>query len=272
MKVSRAPEYRSGSGSPLLLILVLLAVVVVGGVVVYILLGGMNSNASEPAPPPTPVTLPSAPIQRPIVPVATLPPPPANTDPVPETPMVEAFQPPEVLYGEVLADGFVDLELLTGRVRTFYSFQVDTSTQNIVLFFGLYEPTGHNISRSVVVEDYSQSELIDNAEITVYYPDAPATVIKFDRPTGTAVSSQFYSTQPHLPEILSPQMRIALIKQNLPLQSGDGSVISDMQLDPTGVSHLSGYRVTVQDQVTTDTALAEIQSIIDQLESRRPRS
>lgn len=270
MRVSRAPEFRNGSGSPIILILVFLAVLIVGGVVIYLLLGSNVGGSAEPppavptvAPAPQPLPVQPAPVQ-PLVP---------QVDPVP-TPDASgpAYPKPEVIFGEVLSEGFVDLELLTGRVRTFFTFQVDTSTQNIVLFFGLYEGTGQAISRSIVVEDYSQSELIDNAELTVYYPEAPPTVIRFDREPGTVVSSQFYTTQPFDPGLFSPQMRIALIRQNLLLQNADSSIIADMQLDPSGVSTLSGYRVTRNDPVTTEAALIEIQAIIDQLESRRPRS
>ena len=271
MRVSRMPEYRNGSGSPIVLILVLLAVLIVGGVVIYLLLGNnnvVNPDQEPAAPAPAPVQPLNPPSGQPAV-QPTLPPMEPTIAPPPQ---MEVFQPPEVLYGEILSEGFVDLELLAGRVRTYYTFQVDTSTQNIVLFFGLYDPTGAAISRSIVVEDYSQSELIDNAQLTVYYPDAPPTVIRFDRESESIESSQFYTTQPHLPGVFSPQMRIALIKQNLPLSSSDGNIGANMQLDPTGVSHLSGYRVTQKDPATTHTALDEIQAIIDQLESRRPRS
>ena len=271
MRVSRMPEYRGGSGSPIVLILVLLAVLIVGGVVIYLLLG---NNVVNPAPPaPTVAPLPSNVIPQPapadplMIPQATPVPPPADPQVEPAT-----YVPPEVLYGEVLSEGFVDLELLAGRVTSFFTFQVDTSTQNIILFFALYDPTGQSISRTIVVEDYSPSELIGNAQLSVYYPDAPPTVIRFDRESGTVESSQFYTTQPHAPGIFSPQMRIALIKQNLPLANSDGNIAADMQLDPTGVSDLSGYRVTQMDPTTTQTALTEIQGIIDQLESRRPRS
>ncbi len=264
------PEYRGGSGSPIVLILVLLAVLIVGGVVIFLLLG---SNSVTPAAvPPTPV--PQQVIQA--APAVVPQPPPAlpTAAPAPQdaAAMPEQFRAPDVRYGEILADGFVDLQLQTGQVRTFFTFQVDTSTQNIVLFFALYDPTGQAISRSIVVEDYSQSELIDNAELTVYYPDAPATVIRFDREQGTVESSQFYTTQPHGPGLFSSQMRIALIKQNLPLGNTEGDIGADILLDPTGVAELSGYRIVVEDPVTTETGLTEVQAIIDQLESRRPRS
>lgn len=270
MRVSRMPEYRGGSGSPVMLILVLLAVLIVGGVVIFLLLG--NNSASQNTIPPTPAP---QPVPRDTVafsqPMPTPVPPPSNLAQEAE-PVPEAFQAPQVLFGEVLSQGFVDLQLQTGQVRTFYTFQVDTSTQNIILFFALYDPSGQAISRSIVVEDYSQSELIDNAELTVYYPDAPATVIRFNKEEGTIESSQFYTTQPHGPGLFSSQMRIALIKQNLPLINEDGNIGADMQLDPTGVADLSGYRITINDPGTTETGLTEVQAIIDQLESRRPRS
>lgn len=274
MRVSRAPEYRNGSGSPIILILVLLAVLIVGGIVIYLLLGRSVGSSSEELPPPTvaPQPLPTLPPQpRQDPPPAIAPPGGGVLDVVPEN-TAGTCPKPEVLFGEVLSEGYVDLELLTGGVRTYYAFQVDTSTQNIVLFFGMYDPACQAVSRSIVVEDYSQAELITNAEVTVYYPDAPPTVIRFDKDPGTVVSSQFYTTQPYDPGLFSPQMRIALIRQNLLLQNADSSIVADLQLDPTGVSTLSGYRVTRNDPATTETALTEIQAIIDQLESRRPRS
>ena len=270
LRVSRMPEYRGGSGSPVVLILVLLAVLIVGGVVIFLLLG---NNSVSPAPvepaPETPRVMP-APDPGPGMQLLPTPMPLPDPDPAPQL-LPEPFQPPEVLYGEILSEGFVDLELLEGRVRTFFTTQVDTSTQNIVLFFALYDPTGQAISRTIVVENYQQGGLIDNAQMSVYYPDAPATVLRFDGESGTVESSQFYTTQPHGPGLLSSQLRISLIKQNLPLSNDDGNIVTDLQLDPTGVANLSGYRVTQNDPTTTETALAEIQQIIDQLESRRPR-
>ena len=270
MRVSRMPEYRGGSGSPVVLILVLLAVLIVGGVVIFLLLGNNSVSPApvEPAPESQPVPGPDsgAPGFQPL-PTAMPRPTPAQQPPAEPEP----YQAPEVLYGEILAEGFVDLELLEGRVRTFFTTQVDTSTQNIVLFFALYDPTGQAISRTIVVENYQQGGLIDNAQMSVYYPDAPATVLRFDGEAGTVESSQFYTTQPHGPGLLSSQLRISLIKQNLPLSNADGKIVTDLQLDPTGVANLSGYRVTQMDPATTEIALAEIQAIIDQLESRRPR-
>ena len=285
MRVSRMPEYRGGSGSPLILILVLVAVLIVGAVVIYFLIGGTNEASPAPVEPAVaPATAPAV-IQppAPVDPVAiqrpaVAPPAPAPVDPAPVEPAQmgnggpQPFQPPEVLYGEVLSEGFVDLQLSVGVVRTYYTFQVDTSTQNIVLFFALYDPTGMAISRSVVVEDYTPAELISNAQLTVYYPDAPSTVIRFSRESGTVEASQFYTTQPHGPGLLSSQMRIALIRQNLPLVNADGDINAAIQLDPTGVADLSGYRILISDQFATETGLSELQQVIDQLESRRPRS
>lgn len=272
LRVSRMPEYRGGSGSPVVLILVLLAVLIVGGVVIFLLLGNNSVSPAPVEPPPAaPVDPPPrSPINLPVERPVEMPIEPVNPDPAPQD-LPPPYQPPEVLYGDTLSEGFVDLELLEGRVRTFFTMQVDTSTQNIVLFFALYDPTGQAISRTIVVENYQQGGLINNAQMSVYYPDAPATVLRFDGEAGIVESSQFYTTQPHGPGLLSSQLRISLIKQNLPLSNADGNIVTDLQLDPTGVANLSGYRVTQNDPTTTETALAEIQQIIDQLESRRPR-
>ena len=278
MRISRAPEHRGGAGSPILLILVLLIVLVVGGVVIYLLLG--NNPAAAPVVPPAPATAQGNPEPFPTIPQRSNPAPQEQPTQAPvssqetnggfggDTPR---FQPPEVIFGEVLAEGFVDLELLNGRVRTWFTFQVDTSTQNIVLFFGFFDQEGKTMSRTVVVEDYSQSEIIDNAEMTVFYPDAPDRVINFDREAGTIISRQFYTTQPFGPSLFSPQTRISMIEQDLVLQNGEGDIQAELQVDLTGVSDREGFALLQNDQVATENALDEIQEIIDQLESRRDR-
>ena len=272
MRISRAPEYRNGSGSPIILILVLLAVLIVGGVVLYIFLG---SNVVSPAPADPAPAIQSPPLQ----PAGRVQPQPTLAPPTPAAPGAgepapQPYQAPEVIYGELISEGFVDLELLTGRVRVYYTFQVDTSTtsQNIVLFFAVYDPTGLAISRSVAVQGYSQNDLISNAQVTVYYPDAPPTVVSFDRASGILAASQYYTSRPHGPGIFSPQVGIDLIEQDLLLKNDAQTIRAEMQLDPTGFSNLTGYQVTEENPGTVDSALAEIQAIIDQLESRRPRS
>ena len=278
MRVSRAPEHRGGAGSPILLILVLLVVLIVGGVVIYLLLG--NTAAVGPVAPPAQVTNPGNPEPFPTIPQRSNPalqaqptqapvsPPDTGIGPGGDTPR---YQPPEVIYGEVLAEGFVDLELLSGRVRTWYTFQVDTSTQNIVLLFGFFDQEGKNLSRIVVVEDYSRTEIIDNAQMTVFFPDAPDRVIDFDREAGTVISRQSYTTQPYQPSLFSPQTRISMIQQNLVLQNGEGDIRAELQVDLTGVSDREGFALVQNDPAATDDALNEIQLVIDQLESRRER-
>ena len=278
MRVSRAPEYRGGTGSPILLILVLLVVLIVGGVVIYLLLE--NNPAAAPVVPPAQVTTPGNPEPFPTVPQRSNPAPQVQPTQPPVSPQETnmsmggdtlRFQPPEVIFGEVLAEGFVDLELLNGRVRTWFTFQVDTSTQNIVLFFGFFDQEGKTMSRTVSVENYSQSEIIDNAEMTVFYPGAPDRVINFDREAGTITSRQFYTTQPYGPSLFSPQTRISMINQGLVLQNVEGDIQAELQVDLTGVSDREGFVLLENNPVATEDALDEIQAVIDQLESRRDR-
>ena len=281
MRISRTPEYRGGSGSPLLLILVLLIVLVVGGVAIYFLLG--NNSTQETAAPVAPAmevppTLPRPSVQNtqnsltPAVSAQTLPtpmpqsPPDAGAAPQVSGPL---YTPPEVTFGEVLDEGFVDLQLLSGQIRTWYTFQVDTSTNNTVLFFAFYDAGGQNISRTIMVENYIRSEIIKNAQLTVFYPDAPERTIIFDREAGTILSRRFYNAQPFDPSLFSTQMRVALIQQGLALQNNTGQFQAEMQVDLTGTTAQEGIALLETNQTVTHNALNEIQMVIDQLESRR---
>ena len=277
MRVSRTPENRGGAGSPVILVVVLVALFVVGGIVVYLLLDGrMGGETTVQTPsglssapqaqgaitqltPPTPVPLPT-------------PPPPAPVEPsAPVDATSTEFVPPNVFFGEVVAQGTVDLELLSGRYRAWYTLQVDTSTQGIIMYYGLFDPARGRLSRTVLVEDYSQAELISNALVTVYYEDGPERVLEFDREAGTVLSRQFYSAQPQEPSMFSPQMRIALVHQQLALQNAGGDIRAELQIDHTGVSDREGIAVLQTNPELVNNALSEIQLVIDQIESRRPR-
>ena len=281
MRISRAPEHRGGVGSPILLILVLLAVVVVGAVVVFLLLG-RNSAAvppvanpavdTQPVQPIQPVNrrennlIPPAPVRQPVqIPVAS----PPETNPEPSV-SSNPFEPPQVDFGEVVAEGYVDLELLNDNVRTWYTLHLDSSTRQTTFFFAFFDPASGFTSRTVMVEDYSQAQLIDNAEVTIFYPDYPERVLNFDRETGMIVSRQFYTTQPYTPSIFSRDMRISLIHHGLGLSNSDGDILAELQIDLTGiVSDREGISVAQNDVLGVEKALDELQLIIDQIESRR---
>lgn len=281
MRISRAPEHRGGAGSPILLVLVLLAIVVVGGVVVFLLLGRdsvATPSAANPAVETQPVSpiqpanlrdnnpVPPAPIRQPAqLPVSAQ----QETNPEPSA-SSNPFEPPRVDFGEVVAEGFVDLELLNDSVRTWYTLHLDSSTRQTTFFFAFFDPATGLTSRTVMVRDYSQAQLIDNAEVTIFYPDYPERVINFDRDDGTIVSRQFYTTQPYAPSIFSRDMRISLIHHGLGLNNASGDIQAEVQIDLTGiVSDREGIAMSQIDPPGVARALDELQLIIDQIESRR---
>ena len=282
MRVSRAPEHRGGAGSPIVLILVLLIVLIVGGVVIFLLLG-RNPLAAPPVANP-PVN--AQPIQPAANPQANNPAPPVSFErptlaPVspqeisrePAAAGNTPFQPPRVDFGEVVAEGFVDLQLLGGTVRTWYTLHLDSSTKQTTYVFALYDGVSGEMSRTAIVQDYSLVETIKNAQVTIFYPDYPERVITFDKETGTIISQQFYTDQPNEPSMFSREMRIDLIHHNLALNNEDGSIRADLQVDLTGiVSDREGISVLQNDPVAVENALNEVQLIIDQIESRRPKS
>ena len=272
MRVSRSPEHRGGAGSPVLIVVFLIALLIVGGVVIYLLLGNNAPGPAPVVPPPAPITQVPSPQTAPLQEFPTLAPPVSQPDVMSPTGSDVKYPVPEVSYGEVLAEDFVDLQLLAGSVRTWFTFQVDTSTQDITLFFALYSVDGTAITRAVKIDDYSQGNLIDNAEITLFYPDAPERVLSISREEGTMISQQSYHFQPYEPSLFSPTLRLSLIEQDLILANGAGDIQVNLQLDRTGIFDREGIAVQQTDQVAVDVALDELQLIVDQIESRRPRS
>lgn len=285
MRVSRAPEYRGGGGggSPVLLLLVLVAILVVGGVVAYLLLGPnapgqtqSQANAvQQPAPPPAgsvntpPSGAPpqiSTPVPVAAVPVATTAP--SNT-------MAQAGdcepEPPRIAFGEVLAAGFVDLRVNNEDINSWYTLQVDTGTTTTTFFFAFFGPSGCAVSRTALVRNYTPTELIDNVEITVYYPDASERSITFDQASGTIISRQFYNADAFEPALFSAQTRISLSQQNLELVNDDSSIRAQTSLDLTSLSNQEGISIRQDNPPVVQNVLSEVQMVLDQIESRRDR-
>ncbi len=282
LRVSRAPEYRGGGGSsPILLILVLVAILVVGAAVAYLLLvQDSPSQAQEPSNSVQPAQSPVAggsPNSGNAPSAATQPPPtplPAATT-APNEAMAQTgceAEPPRADFGEVVAEGFVDLRLLNADVLSWYSLQLDTGTRTTTFFFALFDPAGCTLSRTALITDYTPTEVIDNAEVTVYYPNALERSVTFDRELGTLVSRQFYNANAHEPGMFTSQTRISLSQQNLELTNPDGKIRADMSIDLTGLSNQEGIAIRQENPAVVENSLNELQLIVDQIESRRPKS
>ena len=283
LRVSRAPEHRGGGGSsPVLLMLVLIAILVVGAAVAYLLLGqnspGQAQEPSNPTQPAQSTVAAGSPNVGNAPPVATQPPQPTAL-PAATTAPNEAMaqtgceaEPPRADFGEVVAEGFVDLRLMNADVLSWYSLQLDTGTRTTTFFFALFDAAGCTLSRTALITDYTPTEVIDNAEVTVYYPNALERSVTFDRAAGTLISRQFYNANAHEPGMFSSQTRISLSQQNLVLTDTDGTIRADMSIDLTGLSTQENIAIRQENPPVVENSLNELQLIVDQIESRRPKS
>jgi hypothetical protein len=272
MKISRAPEKRGGSNKTLMYSLAVVAIAVAAILVVYFATGfgprfatgdqtGLNDLAVSP-------------VQLPIAPVPDPSPTPAAE---PESPMtILADEPislprviPEVKFGEVLSEGLVDVDLPGNvTVESWYTFQVNTTSRDITLFFVLYGDSADTITRTVKVEGYTQRGSLNQAEVTLFYPEGTDRVIVFDREQGTINLNQQYQ-QPYGPSMFSPELRVALVNQNMELTDDSGDIRVQLQLDLTGLSdseHLVFQRSAPE---LVDAALSQIQAIVKQIEDKR---
>jgi len=140
---------------------------------------------------------------------------------------------PQVNFGEVSSEGWAKLELQEGGdpVETWYTFQVDTKSRDITLYFALYNEAEELIA-TVKAEGYTQGQPLDMAEVTLYSPDSTERVLRLDREEGKITDTQNYHFRSYQPSIFPPQLRSGLVYVEVPLQddSGDTRVVMDRDL------------------------------------------
>ena len=276
MKVSRAPERRGGANKIVLFIALFGAAIVAGVLIIYFTTGfesraatgdqleapAASSTGAEVAQPePAPET---SPIPTPMPTVALK--------------LLEAepeLQPrfiPDVNFGEVLSQGFTDLKLPSNTTaQSWYTFQVNTVSRDITLFFAVYDSSLNTIVRTVKIEGYSQGGDLDSAEVTLFYPQGePERVLVFDRDQGTMTLTQ-QMRQPYGPSLFSPELRVSLVNQRMLLADQTGAIEAQLQLDLTG---LSDSEVIVFQRTAPGTVaevLVELQDLAQQIEANRLR-
>ncbi len=179
---------------------------------------------------------------------------------------------PQVQFGEELDQGLVQLALPANHlVDTWYTLQVNTSTGDITLFFALYDDSLANPLGTVKVEHYSQGGMLDNAEITLSYPNAPDRLLTFDGSTGTMSLVQQQDWQPYSPSLLTLDLRVALVERDIKLKDETGATEAVLQLDLTGLSNSEGIKYQRLAPDVVEDVLLEIQLLVDQIESKRIR-
>ncbi len=279
MRVSRAPEKRGSGKKPLVYFSLVGTTLILAAVVVYFI-GGFDAplamvtqtDESQPSAGSAPEFINQEATLRP-----TAIPRPAPT-PIPTVAIklleAEAEPPPrsvpQVQFGEELDQGLVQLALPANHlVDTWYTFQVNTSTGDITLFFALYDDSLAHPVGTVKVERYSQGSLLDNAEITLTYPNAPDRLLTFDGPTGTMSLAQEQDWQPFGPSLLSLDLRVALVEQDIMLRDETGNTEALLQLDLTGLSYSEAIEYQRLAPDVVEDVLLEIQILVDQIESKR---
>lgn len=271
MKFSRTPEKRGGGNKTLVYFSLVVTVAVAAVLVVYFATGFDSPSATGDQ-----TGLAASPTQLPETSALS---PTVVPEPAPQLGLTMlAAEPislprviPDVKFGEVLSEGLVDVEL-PGEVTTesWYSFQVNTSTRDITLYFALYGDSANTITRTVKIEGYTQRGELNQAEVTYLYPDGTERLIVFDREQGVITLAQQYQ-QPHGPSMFSPELRVAMVNQKMVLTDESESISVQLQLDLTGLSDSEYLVFKHSAPEIVDGALSEIQDIVKQIEDGRPQ-
>ncbi len=225
----------------------------------------------QPAPTATPIpTSTPRPTPRPTLAPTSTPEPTVGPTAEPESATIPRVL-PDADFGEVLEEGLVQLKLPTGDpLDTWYTFQVDTESQDITVFFALYDVASNALASTVKIDDYSKGVPLDNAEVTLYYPDGSDRIISFDGTDGTISLIQQYRL-PYGPSMFTSGLRRALVYYGMKLQDEAGEVDVELHLDLSGLSQSEGLEFKRTVPATVEEALSEIEGLVDQIEEGRVR-
>lgn len=186
-----------------------------------------------PAPKPTPVPTPT-PESTPTPTLVPTPTPVPTSTPEP-TPVLRIM--PEVDFGEgfdVLDDGQVRIRYPDGSVvDTWFTIQVNTTEiSRTGLFFASFDES-NNLINTVKVERYERGSEPDNAEVTLYFSDAPKRIIKISVEKITV--NQEYNLKPYGPSLFSPKTRLNLLLQNFKFEGGLRRITVNQNIDVSGL-------------------------------------
>jgi hypothetical protein len=176
---------------------------------------------------------------------------------------------PDIRIGEILSQGFVDMTLPGSyNTKSWYTFQIDTTTRDITVYFAVYDNSYDNIIRTVQIDKYTEGIDIKNAKLAVFYGEGPARTVQFNRDEGTITMTQQYS-QPFGPSLFSPDLRVALVNQRMQLSDGSGDITAELQLDLSGLSDSELILFKHRTPDVVDRTLIEIQELLNQIETKR---
>ena len=166
----------------------------------------------------------------------------------------------------MLDEGEVGLEYPDGSVvDTLFTIWVNTTEAGGAgIFFAAYDES-NNLINTVKVERYIKGSKLDNAEITLYYPDAPKRVIQV---TGKITVNQEYNMRLYGPSMFSPETRLHLRLFDLEL-SVDGLITVRNDVDVTGFLGQGDLNYDFLSANEAGRMLNNIDSLIKQIEESR---
>ena len=176
---------------------------------------------------------------------------------------------PEAYFGEILEEGLMELRYPRGEmVKTWYTFQVDTETRDITLFFAQYDDGLESIVSTVKVDNYTKGGDLGNAEVRLNYPDGSTRTLFLDRDEGSINLNQQYML-PVGPSMLSSDLRRALVYYGIKLQNDSADTQVELHLDLSGLTQSEGLEFTKIVPDTVDDVLQELQFLVEQIEDER---
>ena len=171
-----------------------------------------------------------------------------------------------------MQEGLLKLKFQSGDlVDAWYSFQVDTKTREITLFFAQYDDALERIISTVKVDQYTQGTDLSSAEVTFYYPDGSTRILFFDGEEGSIALEQQYRL-PTGPSMFSAGLRRALVFYGMELYDEAGEIEVQLHLDLSGLSQSEGLEFKRLVPGAVYDALGELQFPVEQIEDHSDRS
>lgn len=293
MRVSRASERRGGPGKGMLILGMVAVVLIVGGLVTFLTgsfdsIGAENGDAAEildvaanldatgeeakePASTVAPTAEPTVAPEPTAKATATTPPtaaPTATPDTSNDGPRMPKVY-PETGFGEVLDEGLVELELTGGVLAdAWYTFQVDTRTQEITLLFAVYDDELETIISTAKISNYTEGRRPETVEITQSYPNSPPRTLKLDSGEGKLTVTQQFQL-PLGPSLFSPDLRFSLIYYGMVFFDDSRNKRIDLHLDITGLSEAEILIFEDSAPESVEDGLDEINVLVKQIEDKR---
>ena len=179
---------------------------------------------------------------------------------------------PDAEFGEILEEGMAQLKFHGGDiVKAWYSFQVDTKTRDITLFFAQYDDALERVISTVKVAQYRKGADLKNAELTYFFPDGSDRILYFDGTEGSIALEQQYRL-PTGPSMFSSGLRRALVFYGMELRDEAGEIDVQLHLDLSGLSQSEGLDFKRLLPGTVNDALGELQFLVEQIEDQSGES